>query len=147
MLALLAERASGVPFHELVLERVCDPAGMGDTAFLRSDELPGRTALGYVDVDGAWRTNVFHLPVVATGDGGVYTTVADVRRFWSALFAGRIVSAATVAEMVRPRSTEPSSSLRYGLGFWLAGSGDAVIMVGSDAGGTPPPLPRRPRFR
>jgi CubicO group peptidase (beta-lactamase class C family) len=40
LLALLAERASGVPFDELVTERVCTPAGMGDTAFLRSDELP-----------------------------------------------------------------------------------------------------------
>src|SRR5256886_5333802 len=45
VLALVAERASGVPFHELVRHRVCEPAGMRDTHFLRSDELPGRTAL------------------------------------------------------------------------------------------------------
>ena len=56
VLALIAERASGMPFHELVEQRVCRRAGMTDTAFLRSDELPGRTALGYVEVDGAWRT-------------------------------------------------------------------------------------------
>ncbi|MGZ6214153.1 MAG: serine hydrolase domain-containing protein, partial [Candidatus Limnocylindria bacterium] len=42
VLALIAERASGVPFHDLVAKRVCEPAGMHDTAFLRSDELPGR---------------------------------------------------------------------------------------------------------
>ena len=91
VLALLAERASGVPFHELVAQRVCAPAGMADTAFLRSDELPGRAALGYLDADGP-RTNVFHLPVRGSGDGGIYSTVADVSAFWSALFAGRIVS-------------------------------------------------------
>ena len=50
---------------------------MTDTDFLRSDALPGRAALGYVEVEGQWRTNVFHLPVVATGDGGMYTTSAD----------------------------------------------------------------------
>ena len=40
VLALIAERVSGVPFHELVVERVCEPAGMPDTEFLRSDKLP-----------------------------------------------------------------------------------------------------------
>ena len=87
VLALIAERVSGVPFPELLRERVCEPAGMVDTAFLRSDELPGSAALGYLEVDGAWRTNVFHLPVRGTGDGGIYTTVADVSALWSALFA------------------------------------------------------------
>src|SRR5213593_4738058 len=48
VLALIAERTSGVPFHELVRRRVCEPAGMHDTQFLRSDELPGRAALGYL---------------------------------------------------------------------------------------------------
>jgi CubicO group peptidase (beta-lactamase class C family) len=68
VLALIAERASGIPFHELVQQRVCAPAGMVDTAFLRSDDLPGRVALGYLEVDGAWRTNVLHLPVRGNGD-------------------------------------------------------------------------------
>ena len=49
VLALIAERAAGRPFHDLVRERVCEPAGMNDTAFLRSDELPGRAALGISD--------------------------------------------------------------------------------------------------
>ena len=40
VLALIAERASGVPYHELVRRHVCEPAGMSETEFLRSDELP-----------------------------------------------------------------------------------------------------------
>jgi CubicO group peptidase (beta-lactamase class C family) len=134
VLALIAERASGVSYHELVAKRVCEPAGMADTAFLRSDELPGRTALGYLEVDGAWRSNVFHLPVRGTGDGGIYTTVADIRSFWTALFAGRIVSSEWVAAMVRPRSDAPEDGRRYGLGFWLHESNDTVILVGMDTG-------------
>ena len=118
VLALLAERASGVPFHDLVDQRVCRPAGMTDTSFLRSDELPGRAALGYLDDEGL-RTNVFHLPVRGNGDGGIYTTAADVHALWDAVFAGRIVSPDTVAEMVRPRSDVPEESMSYGLGFWL----------------------------
>ena len=134
VLALIAERTSGVPFHELVRQRVCEPAGMVDTEFLRSDELPGRAALGYLEIDGVARTNVFHLPVRGSGDGGIYSTVADVSFFWSALFAGRIVSTDRVAELVRARSDVPRQSMRYGLGFWLHESSDVVLLEGCDAG-------------
>jgi CubicO group peptidase (beta-lactamase class C family) len=106
---------------------------MRDTAFLRSDELPGRAAIGYLDADGP-RTNVFHLPVRGSGDGGVYTTAADVSALWHAIFDGRIVPRDWVAEMVRPRSATPDGRRRYGLGFWLAGEGDAVSLTGADAG-------------
>ena len=100
VLALIAERVSGVPFHDLVRERVCEPAGMHDTEFLRSDELPGNAALGYLEVEGVWRSNVFHLPVRGSGDGGIYTTVGDMSSLWKAFFSGRIVSADWVREMV-----------------------------------------------
>jgi len=133
VLALIAERASGEPFHDLVGRRVCEPAGMRDTAFLRSDELPGRAALGYLTADGS-RTNVFHLPVRGNGDGGIYSTAADVSSLWSALFAGRIVSKDWVAEMVRPRSDWPEESKRYGLGFHLHASSEVVMLEGYDAG-------------
>jgi CubicO group peptidase (beta-lactamase class C family) len=106
---------------------------MADTVFLRSDELPGRAAVGYLHVEGL-QTNVFHLPVLGTGDGGAYMTVTDLSRFWDSLFAGRIVSRETVAEMVRPRSDWPDKPRRYGLGFHLAASGDAVWLEGYDAG-------------
>jgi CubicO group peptidase (beta-lactamase class C family) len=133
VLALIAERATGEPFHDLVGRRVCEPAGMRDTAFLRSDELPGGAALGYLTVDGS-RTNVFHLPVRGNGDGGIYSTAADVSSLWSALFAGRIVSKDWVAEMVRPHSEWPEESKRYGLGFHLHASTDVVMLEGYDAG-------------
>lgn len=134
LLALIAERASGVPFHDLVQRRVCESAGMRDTAFLRSDELPRCTALGYLMIDGAWRTNVFHLPVRGNGDGGIYSTAADISSLWRAFFAGRIVSTDWVGEMVRPRSDVPSQSMRYGLGFWLHASNATVMLEGCDAG-------------
>jgi CubicO group peptidase (beta-lactamase class C family) len=133
VLALLAERASGVPFHDLVRRRVCRPAGMEDTGFLRSDELPARAALGYLSLDGVSRTNVFHLPVRGSGDGGIYSTVADVSAFWAALFAGQVVSREMVAELTRPRSDVPPSR-RYGMGFWLGADDDTVALEGYDAG-------------
>ncbi len=133
LLALMAERAAGVGYHELVRSLVCEPAGMVDTAFLRSDALPGDAALGYLAADGL-RTNVLHLPVVGVGDGGIYSTAADLSAFWEALYAGRIMSPALVAELVRPHSDWPEESERYGLGFHLDATGDAVWLEGYDAG-------------
>lgn len=135
VLALIAERASGMPFRELVVSRVWEPAGMVDTEFLRSDELPGGAAVGYFDTEGL-RTNVLHLPVRGTGDGGAYTTAGDMRRFWVALLAGRIVPEIRVQEMTRPRSDAPDAGKRYGLGFWLHPTTDSVILLGYDAGVT-----------
>ncbi|WP_426592469.1 serine hydrolase domain-containing protein [Cellulomonas sp. McL0617] len=134
VLALLAERASGTGFHDLVDERVLRPAGMLDSGFLRSDDLPGTAAVGYVRMDGHWRTNVFHLPVRGNGDGGLYTTTADMHRFWVALFAGAIVSPETVALMTTPRSDVPAEGQRYGLGFWVHASRDVLGLSGYDAG-------------
>ena len=133
VLALIAERVSRVPFHDLVDERVCGPAALHDTAFLRSDELPGRAAIGYLEDDGL-RSNVLHLPVRGNGDGGVYSTAADLHALWDAVFAGRVVSRETLAKMVYPRSVAADMEARYGLGFWLDATTDAVSLHGFDAG-------------
>ncbi|MDP3889961.1 serine hydrolase [Nocardioides sp.] len=133
VLALIAERASRTPYHDLVAEQVLRRAGLADTAFLRSDEPSGRMALGYLYAEGL-RTNVLHLPVRGNGDGGIYTTAADLRRFWTAFLGGRIVSEMTAARMTRPRSDVPEDDARYGLGFWLNATGHAVVLEGMDAG-------------
>lgn len=133
VLALIAERASGSTYHDLVKERVLDPAGMTDTAFLRSDEPSGRMALGYLHPDGL-RTNVLHLPVRGNGDGGIYTTVADMHTFWTAFVDGRIVPVEWVKEMTRPHSDVPEEDARYGLGFWLGETSLTVKLIGGDAG-------------
>jgi CubicO group peptidase (beta-lactamase class C family) len=135
VLALIAERLAGRSYHHLVRELVCSPAEMTHTDFLRSDALPGTAALGYVEVEGQWRTNVFHLPVVATGDGGAYTTTSDMSRFWGALMSGRIVTAESLAELRRPRSEpDPGESDCYGLGVWVSSDSPEITMSGGDAG-------------
>lgn len=127
VLALLAERATGTPYTDLVAERVCAPAGLADTAFLRSDALPERTGLSYLEAEGD-RTNVLHLPVRGTGDGGHFTTVADVHGLWSG------IDPDLAARAWARRSDDPDTGMGYGLGFWLQPGGPAVAMEGYDAG-------------
>lgn len=135
LLSLLAQRASGVPFHDLVRQRVLRPAGMTRTDFLRSDELPADAAIGYVRVGDAWRSHVLHLPVVAGGDGGAYTTAADMERFWDALLGGRILPPDLVAQAATPHATTADGAYAYGLGLWLPPGAPGVVQLeGEDAG-------------
>jgi CubicO group peptidase (beta-lactamase class C family) len=132
VLALIAERAGGTPFHDLVQRVVFDQAGMTSTAYLRSDE-PTDAALGYLDQTGL-RTNVLHLPVRGSGDGGCYTTLDDMHRFWVALCAGDIVPIDWVATMTNPRSTDPDAGERWGLGIRMLPHVDVLALEGCDAG-------------
>jgi CubicO group peptidase (beta-lactamase class C family) len=133
VLALIAQRAGGREYHDLVDEEVVARAGLEKTSFLRSDELPSDAALGYLFEEGD-RTNLLHLPVRGNGDGGIYSTADDLHAFWGALTAGRIVREETVAEMIRPRFDVPEEGLRYGMGVFLGATGPQLIMEGYDAG-------------
>ncbi|WP_127475375.1 serine hydrolase domain-containing protein [Microbacterium sulfonylureivorans] len=135
VLALIAERASGVPFHDLVDTRVFARAGLGATGYPRLDELPGDAAVGYVyEEPESLRSNVLHLPVRGNGDGGALTTAPDLSRFWRALADGAVLPASTISEMWRPRNTDASEGLRYGMGFWLDLDGPGIVLEGYDAG-------------
>lgn len=135
MLALAIERATGGSYHDEVRRRVFEPAAMTATDFLRSDRLPTNTALGYL-TDG--RTNILHLPVIGTGDGGAYTTASDMMKFWDALVAGRIISRPLVDKMTAPNALataamEPGQD-SYGLGLLIGPDRTTILLEGMDAG-------------
>jgi len=132
VLALLAERAAGRSYHDLVDELVVQRAGLADTGFIRSDAMPANLATGYLD--GGLRTNALHLPVLGVGDGGMVSTTTDMAAFWTALYDGRIVSDEHIELMTRPHSDAPEHRRRYGLGFWLGLTGPTVFLEGYDAG-------------
>jgi CubicO group peptidase (beta-lactamase class C family) len=133
LLALLIERAAGASFYDLVDELVCRPSGLLMTEFLRTDELPGDVAIGYLEAGGL-RTNALHLPVRGSGDGGAFSSVADMAALWSAVLSGRVVSPATLQKMTRPHTVDASNGLDYGLGLWLDPHAGHVSIHGFDAG-------------
>lgn len=133
VLAILAERAASQPYHDLVHQRVCQTAGLADTAFLRNDESHERLAEHYLS-DSGLRTNVLHLPVAGVGDGGIASTAQDLHAFWQALFTGRVVNADLVAQLTQVRTEQAAEARSYGLGFWLEHGGPAVFLEGYDAG-------------
>lgn len=133
VLAVLLERVTGETYHEVVRRLVLEPAGLERTGFLPLNQLPADAAPGYVFDEGDL-VNTLHLPVLGNGDGGAFTTADDLHRLWLALLDGRIVTRATLEEMIRPRHDVPEEDKRYGLGFWIHRTHPALILEGYDAG-------------
>lgn len=136
LLAVLVERLAGRDFQDFVRDEVLQPLGMDDSGFFRADELPRNTARGYLD--GCDRTNLFVLPVRGCGDGGMYSTAADVETFWRGLEKGKLFGRTLVDEMlaVQARAGGEAPELAYGLGVWIWDAPGARVdfMSGQDAG-------------
>lgn len=115
-LGLIIEAVTGLLFDEYLAREVFAPCGMDHTCYHEYDRLPANCANVYIrDEQGAYYTNIYSSGAKGTGDGGAYTTVADVERFWRGLVGGTLVS----REMWRQMSTAQVSSNCFGYGLWL----------------------------
>ena len=111
-------------------------AGMESSGFFRFDQLPDRTANGYVKTADGWRTNTDTLPIIGGPDGGAFVTTPDMQRLWRALFAAEVLSPALTRAFLR-KAMRSSDAVFYGHGLWIRddGSQPPVIYVeGADAG-------------
>lgn len=138
ILAMVIEQVTGIAFTDFVTKNVLQRAGLNDTGYFRMDALPSRTATGYTrSSDGELRSNIYSIPVIGGGDGGIYTTVADLNSFWRALASHTLLSATSVDRAWTPQVPLEGGSLSYGLGFWVGESAQAgrkVLLMGSDPG-------------
>jgi CubicO group peptidase (beta-lactamase class C family) len=141
VLALVVEHMTGMPFHHYVTEHVFQAGGMVDSGYFTTDQLPARTALGYIeDAPGTeWRTNIFAVPVIGGGDGGAYTTVADVITFWRGLHNNVFFPSETSHTLLTPH-VQVHDQVFYGYGNWITvdsnGSPYKYVLAGSDPGVT-----------
>ena len=138
LLGLIVEAVSGKRFQTFVEEAIFEKVGMDDSGFFSMDQLPERTALGYIESDEGWRTNEESLPIIDGSDGGAFTTVRDIQRFWNSLFRGDIVSLDIAETLLRPfTKVGEGGEDWYGRGFWsyVRGDGEPVYYLeGCDAG-------------
>jgi CubicO group peptidase (beta-lactamase class C family) len=112
VLGVLAARAAGAPFEDVMRERVLAPLGMDDTAFYADDTRRLATAYerrdGELEVsdppDGQWSRP----PRFPDGAGGLVSTAEDLLRFGRMLLlpgGNPVLAAGTVAEMTRDQLT------------------------------------------
>lgn len=137
VLGLIVEQTTGMAFTEYVEKNIFQPCGMSDSGYFRMDQLPERTALGYIDLDDAtWKSNIYSLPVQGGPDGGAFTTVHDLGRFWDTLFQHQLLSPANTDILLTPHAME-DDDMYYGYGVWMLKQDHGVFkyfVMGSDPG-------------
>src|SRR5215468_2201865 len=127
VLGVLAARAAGAPFEDVMRERVLAPLGMDDTAFYANDTSRLATAYerrdGELTVrdppDGQWSRP----PRFPDGAGGLVSTAEDLLRFGRMLLlpgGNPVLTAGTVAEMTSDQLT-PAQLARVWPGFSFLG--------------------------
>ena len=114
LLAMIAEKVSGIPFHEFMNENVFEPTGMTSTlVYDESMPLINNRAIGY-NMDGS--VNDYNL--LTTGAGGMFSTVDDLHLWDLALYNGTLVSYGTIYEAFTPTKLNDGKIYNYGFG-WL----------------------------
>jgi CubicO group peptidase (beta-lactamase class C family) len=108
-----------------VTDRVLRPVGMASSGYFRTDEPVTDVALGYLPRSGReapWRSNIFSIPVIGSGDGGAHATVHDVHQFLRAIAHGNLLGGDLSTHMLS-RHVPVAHGVWYGYGLYLRADG------------------------
>ena len=116
VLGRLIEQVAGEPFEAVLNRRILQPLAMRDTGMLYQHQIVPKLASAYFTRDDATRVLSNDMPVYDENwytAGGMYSTTADLRTFADALFDGRLLTTATLGDLMRPGRDD------YGYGVWI----------------------------
>jgi CubicO group peptidase (beta-lactamase class C family) len=123
LLAMVVEKASGMPYEAYLRQALWAPAGMTRTGYTGVQWRPGELAVGYRN-DQRWGTPVDKLWAAdgpywnLRGNGGVLSSVTDLFRWHQALAGDQILSAEAKRKMWTPHVPEDEEgSSHYGYGW------------------------------
>lgn len=131
------ERVTGTSFPRALAHAVLEPLGMSSSGFEPTTALTRELAPAEMwTLDGrTFAAPTFQLGIAPAGS--MYTTVTDLARFVSALFAGgrgangQLLKPETIAQMWTPQFARPGQEDGYGIGFRI-GHLDGHRSVGHD---------------
>jgi CubicO group peptidase (beta-lactamase class C family) len=102
VLGAIVEKVSGQTYEKFVAENLFAPAGMTDSGYDSNSAIIKRRASGYVRTAAGY-TNAGYLHMsIPHAAGALYSTTHDLLKWEQALFAGKIVSKASLDRMITP---------------------------------------------
>lgn len=120
LLALAVERASGRRFADFLHDRIFAPLKMtGSVAYERGRSAVPHRAFGYTDTAGTWIRTDQSLTSAVLGDGGIYTSVADLARWYDALDRHVLLDSADYAPALEPPVLADGTRSQYGFGWFV----------------------------
>ncbi len=138
LLGIIIENLTGMKFRDFIHEQIFTPCGMKDSGYFATNQLPERTAFGYMEKkDGSWQTNIFNVPRYGASDGGAYTSIRDIKIMWRAFISNNILSDG-LTNQFKTNQIEINSSkdIFYGYGMYIIGKEKDPLLglMGEDAG-------------
>jgi CubicO group peptidase (beta-lactamase class C family) len=129
LLGLIVEKASGLPFHRFLHNRIFTPLRMENTvAYVRGANEVWKRAFGHTGENGVWRLKDQSRTSATLGDGGIYSSLNDLAKWDAALRENTLLNldelrlALTPVEVPDPGAgpVEPDGTpAAYGFGWFL----------------------------
>lgn len=117
LLGHIVAKVSGQTFDEYLENTFFAPLGMLSTGIHNSKEILKNEAYGY-SFNGTGFDKALDWDMSqAGGAGAIYSTTGDLDIWVSELFAGNVVSEASLAEALSPLKIEPDNETHYGFGW------------------------------
>jgi CubicO group peptidase (beta-lactamase class C family) len=127
LLALLVENVSGRTFPAFLKERIFEPLGMTNTvAYVAGLSFVPNRAYGYASERGGWELSDQNLTSAVLGDGGIYSSIADLFKWDQALYAEKLVSRRMLSDAFAAHSSQSDfKGSGYGYGWYIGKLRDA----------------------
>jgi D-alanyl-D-alanine carboxypeptidase len=140
LLALIADKAAGMPYEEYVNRTILVPAGMNDTYLSRINYFSGPHMQATEQLADGKTYDFTGLYVqFDRGAGEVVSTTADLNRFHRAVRGGQLISRSSLADMENVTSVsvrvKGSASSGYGLGYEVQRIPEMNLTLSGHSGG------------
>ena len=123
--ALIAEKATGKLFKDILAEEILEPLGLTNTFFTTEEVSLERRARGYSDIltadgnlgiDGIPEDYSIVNTEIAYGPGSIVSSAEDVAKFFNSLASGDLLQPESTAEIFNYVSTDVTEADKFGLG-------------------------------
>src|SRR5438874_8848224 len=121
LLALIVESVSGKTFPAFVKEKIFNPLGMTNSiAYVAGLSSMPKRAYGYANWKNGWEFSDQSVTSAVLGDGGIYSSVADLLKWDLALYTEKLISLEMLAGAFTPHSSQSDfKGSGYGYGWYV----------------------------
>lgn len=120
LLALIVEARSGNTFARFLQENIFGPLNIKHTlAYEQGLSIVPNRAFGYSPDGGSFKRTDQSLTSSVLGDGGIYSSVADLYRWDQALYTDKLIGRKLLKQAFTPATASEHPDTGYGFGWFI----------------------------
>ncbi|MCB0716902.1 MAG: beta-lactamase family protein [Bacteroidetes bacterium] len=125
LLALIVEERSGQSFASFLRDSIFTPLGMSNSvAFEEGISTVPNRAYGYSERNGGFSRTDQSMTSSVLGDGGIYTSISDLIRWYRGLDSGDVIRKGLLDDATRAHENTDNADGGYGFGWFVQDYGD-----------------------